>query len=155
MTAAAVRKDLNDGGLRAGYLVAIATSFSAPYKLVPPPARRTRARGPVRSRTSSPFCVIVRSGSPSQVLITTSPSHAYAKQTLRGVFAALLRGGRELLATRTTAAPSEWSATGTTQRLESEPLPAQVVNDPGDNPEGSTSDGSNCSQITSFVCVAY
>jgi hypothetical protein len=31
------------------------------------------------------------------VLITTSPSHAYAKQTLRGVFAALLRGVHELL----------------------------------------------------------
>jgi hypothetical protein len=31
------------------------------------------------------------------VLITTSPSHAYAKRTLRGVFAILLRGVHSLL----------------------------------------------------------
>jgi Beta-lactamase enzyme family len=32
------------------------------------------------------------------VLITDSPSHEYAKQTLQGIFARLLRGNRELLA---------------------------------------------------------
>jgi beta-lactamase class A len=39
------------------------------------------------------------------VLITTSPSHAYAKQTLRGVFARLLRGIRRLLTAPPRAGP--------------------------------------------------
>ncbi len=43
------------------------------------------------------------------VLITTSPSHAYAKRTLRGVFAALLRGVNRLL-----TAPCEPAAAGQT-----------------------------------------
>ncbi len=41
------------------------------------------------------------------VLITTSPSHAYAKQTLRGVFAALLRGVHKLLAASPGTTPRE------------------------------------------------
>jgi Beta-lactamase enzyme family len=40
------------------------------------------------------------------VLITSSPSHAYAKRTLRGVFAALLRGVHRLLAQVPPSAPS-------------------------------------------------
>ncbi len=40
------------------------------------------------------------------VLITDSPSHAYAKQTLRGVFAVLLRGVNRLLAQPSARAPA-------------------------------------------------
>jgi beta-lactamase class A len=36
------------------------------------------------------------------VLITNSPSHSYAKQTLRGVFAVLLRGVRQLIDVKST-----------------------------------------------------
>jgi hypothetical protein len=39
------------------------------------------------------------------VLITSSPSHAYAKQTLRGAFAALLRGVGQLLPAKARAVP--------------------------------------------------
>jgi beta-lactamase class A len=39
------------------------------------------------------------------VLITNSPSHSYAKQTLRGVFAALLRGVGQLIAVKRVASP--------------------------------------------------
>jgi beta-lactamase class A len=39
------------------------------------------------------------------VLITTSPSHSYAKQTLRGVFAALLRGVGRLIEVKRAPSP--------------------------------------------------
>ena len=41
------------------------------------------------------------------VLITQSPSHAYAKETLRGVFAALLRHVGRLIGTAVIARPPE------------------------------------------------
>jgi hypothetical protein len=53
--------------------------------------------------------VLLRHGSTRvalAVLITSSPSHAYAKQTLQGVFARLLRHVGVLLASARDVAPS-------------------------------------------------